>query len=287
VSDALEIPGKEETLRALSDYFTRFCAGTDFLRRLASENRWDEAHAYRVVAEYIRFLAIAKLSGEAVAPSDAVDKAWHLHLVYTHWYWEELCGKILGKPFHHFPANSSESRKKFSKDARRTLELYEGYFGRWPEDIWGKPSRWRALDRLNLLSSLLVTGLGATVFLGARQGRDGNAESGVFMLIGGVVGFLGICYLLSVLVDWAMGRIKTRGCPPGYALSGADFVSYPSFDSGGPAPISAGGGGDCGSGGHGGHHGAHGGHDGGGGHGSCGTSCGSSCGGGCGGGGGD
>jgi len=39
-----------------------------------------------------------------VTPSDTVDQAWHLHLIYTGHYWEELCGKVLGLQLHHEPS---------------------------------------------------------------------------------------------------------------------------------------------------------------------------------------
>ena len=36
--------------------------------------------------------------GRHIGPSDEVDQAWHLHLVYTRSYWGEFCPNVLGKP---------------------------------------------------------------------------------------------------------------------------------------------------------------------------------------------
>ncbi|MEK6230809.1 MAG: hypothetical protein N2A42_03075 [Luteolibacter sp.] len=35
------------------------------------------------MTEYKRFVALAMLAGHPVTPSEEVDQAWHLHLVYT------------------------------------------------------------------------------------------------------------------------------------------------------------------------------------------------------------
>ena len=59
--------------------------------RLASENGWSREYAVRVMQEYRRFAFLAVAAGHPVSPSDAVDQAWHLHLVYTRSYWDEFC----------------------------------------------------------------------------------------------------------------------------------------------------------------------------------------------------
>ena len=74
-----------------------------FTRRLARENDWTLAYAGRVVTEYRRFLYLAARAGHSVTPSDAVDQAWHLHLLYTRHYWGTLCKDVLRHDLHHGP----------------------------------------------------------------------------------------------------------------------------------------------------------------------------------------
>lgn len=50
-------------------------APLSFAARLARENRWDAAHAERVIGEYKRFCYLAMTAGHLVTPSDAVDQA--------------------------------------------------------------------------------------------------------------------------------------------------------------------------------------------------------------------
>lgn len=113
-----------------------------FVRRLARENAWTDAHAERVVAEYRKFLLLAMAAGHPVSPSDAVDQAWHLHLTYSKSYWIRLCGEVLQRPLHHYPTQGGESEQRKYRDAyARTLESYRRMFGSPPpDDLWPDPS---------------------------------------------------------------------------------------------------------------------------------------------------
>ncbi|MEZ6192343.1 MAG: hypothetical protein R3C45_13785 [Phycisphaerales bacterium] len=51
-----------------------------------------------MVNEYRRFCYLAIAAGHTVTPSDEVDQAWHLHLLYTRDYWEDFCPNVLGTP---------------------------------------------------------------------------------------------------------------------------------------------------------------------------------------------
>lgn len=66
-----------------------------FTMRLARENRWNIQYTLRVILEYKKFIFLAAVCNHHVTPSDQVDQAWHLHLLYTRSYWNELCGGIL------------------------------------------------------------------------------------------------------------------------------------------------------------------------------------------------
>src|SRR5919108_922448 len=109
-----------------------------FTQRLARENGWSPDYARRVVAEYRKFLFLAACAGHPVTPSDPVDQAWHLHLVYTESYWNDLCRGILGRPLHHGPTKGGRGEEaKFHDWYARTLESYARFFQRPPPlDVW-------------------------------------------------------------------------------------------------------------------------------------------------------
>ena len=113
-------------------------AQLSFSRRLARDNGWTPEFARRVVGEYKRFVFLAATAGHPVTPSDEVDQAWHLHLVYTHSYWDEFCGEVLGFPLHHGPTKGGKAEgAKFGDWYEKTLESYQRAFGEEaPRDIW-------------------------------------------------------------------------------------------------------------------------------------------------------
>lgn len=133
-----------------------------FAARLANENGWSVLFARRVIDEYKRFLFLAMVAGHEVTPSDEVDQAWHLHLVYTRSYWEELCGKVLEKPLHHGPTVGGRAEAvRYDENYRRTLASYEKWFGEKPSaEIWPRPQiRFSAGDkhvRVNLARNWVV-----------------------------------------------------------------------------------------------------------------------------------
>ena len=109
-----------------------------FAKRLARENGWKEDYAKRVIVEYKRFMFLCATHEEGMTPSDQIDQAWHLHLLYTTNYWDEFCATTLGKEISHNPTEGGqEERDKFVKWYERTLEDYRLTFGkRPPADIW-------------------------------------------------------------------------------------------------------------------------------------------------------
>lgn len=109
-----------------------------FTKRLAKENRWPLTFAVRVTDEYKKFMFLAAVSGLPVSPSPAVDQAWHLHLLYTHSYWDGLCAKVLGQTIHHLPSSGrTEDPAKFASWYADTLESYRRLIGSEPpDDIW-------------------------------------------------------------------------------------------------------------------------------------------------------
>lgn len=112
-------------------------AANPFSLRLAAENRWAPGFTRRAIEEYRRFVFIAVAGGHPVAPSDAVDQVWHLHLLYTRDYWEEFCPKVLGRSLHHGPARGGVREGGTLADwYGRTRASYREFFGAPPADLW-------------------------------------------------------------------------------------------------------------------------------------------------------
>ena len=112
-----------------------------FSHKLAKENGWSVEYAQRVIEEYKRFVFLGVAAGHPVSPADAVDQAWHLHMTYTQSYWGEFCPKVLGRPFHHLPAQGGiEEADKLQDWYGKTIESYSRFFGEAPpSDIWLTP----------------------------------------------------------------------------------------------------------------------------------------------------
>ncbi len=126
-----------------------------FSRRLAKKMDWDHAFALRVIDEYRKFLYLLKTAGHTVTPSKSVDEVWHLHLIYTHSYWEVLCADIFQEPIHHNPGDGSiEDIEKYAAIYERTLDNYSEVFGAPPADIWGK--RNHSINWRNILARLPI-----------------------------------------------------------------------------------------------------------------------------------
>lgn len=113
-----------------------------FSYKLSWQYRWTYIYTLRVIQEYKKLIFLAMVADHIVSPSAPVDRVWHFHLIYTHSYWDELCGKILKKPLHHSPGlGGKEDGIKFEYLYKRTLETYHNYFGTPPDDIWHNPRR--------------------------------------------------------------------------------------------------------------------------------------------------
>ncbi len=109
-----------------------------FAQRLARDSRWSLAYTHQVIDEYKKFLFLAIAADHTVVPPDAVDEAWHLHLTYTHSYWNNLCGQLLKKPMHHWPSRRGSRQQAFFRECyQKTLRSYEAFFGYAPPaSIW-------------------------------------------------------------------------------------------------------------------------------------------------------
>ncbi len=116
-------------------------ASFPFSERLAREHQWSLLYTQRVIEEYKKFLFLAIVADHPVTPSNAVDQAWHLHLTYTHSYWNDLCAQILSRPLHHHPTQGGQQQRELFWDCySKTLNSYESFLGYCaPADIWPTP----------------------------------------------------------------------------------------------------------------------------------------------------
>ena len=207
---------------------------------------WDQLEtdefAGRVSKEYRRFLYLAARARHPVTPSDTVDQAWHLHLIYTRHYWEELCGKILGLQLHHEPsAGGAVDSSKFERQYKQTIESYRAAFGETPPaDIWPvcKPAKLGTRGKKLLVAG--ATGVGTAIALGAAS---------IPLLI--VVAIVGIIDYSHVATAAPNPGMRGSGC--GAAGSGGHAAAAgncgASGGTGGGADAGSGDGGGCGGGG--------------------------------------
>jgi hypothetical protein len=212
-----------------------------FSARLARENGWSPGFARRVLDEYKRFVWLAIRAGHPVTPSEEVDEAWHLHMIYTRSYWEEMCGKILRMPLHHGPtAGGAAEEAKFTDWYGRTLASYRHHFGAEPPaDIWPPAEKRfaaRGIRKVDPASHWIVPKrLGGYAILG-----------GALPLLAGCSGLLALsdgssatCFILMFAFLVAVVLIARRG--------GGGRGCSSSSCGGGGGGIDSGSGGGCGS----------------------------------------
>ena len=137
---------KEDKLWNRLKYFEVGDPSADFnyIDRLARENNWTVEFSVRVFEEYKKFIFLICISNHPLTPSDQVDQAWHLHLLYTESYWDEMCKDLLGVNIHHGPTKGgNEEKVKYNNWYEKTKELYYQVFDQKPPaDIW-PPSKVR------------------------------------------------------------------------------------------------------------------------------------------------
>ena len=109
-----------------------------FSDRLARENGWKIQYTLRAVEEYKKFIFLLCIAQHPLTPSDEVDQVWHLHLLYTHSYWIDLCQNTLNKQIHHGPTKGGgQERSKFTDWYNETKLFYKKTFQTDPPvDIW-------------------------------------------------------------------------------------------------------------------------------------------------------
>jgi hypothetical protein len=132
------LPQNDPLWQRLQDYqFDDTNSSLTFSTRLTRENGWTKEYTDRVLTEYQKFIYLALKSGHPVTPSEDIDQAWHLHIVYTRQY-NEFCEKILQQRLEHGPTKGGKEEKdKFEEWYEKTLASYERLFAiDAPPDIW-------------------------------------------------------------------------------------------------------------------------------------------------------
>jgi hypothetical protein len=122
-----------------------------FVKRLASESSWSIRFAEKALHEYKRFIYLLCVSSHPVTPSAQVDQVWHLHLLYTHDYWDDFAPKLNKRPHHCPTEGGSFENQKFKDYYQKTLDSYVYFFKEKPPlEFWPVPSiRFQSLEYLN------------------------------------------------------------------------------------------------------------------------------------------
>jgi len=122
----------------LDDRSSRF----SFTHKLVQEQKWKLSFAIRASHEYKRFIFLCSIADKSMCPSMCIDTVWHLHLLYTHSYWIDMCQNTLGKMIHHNPSKGgNEEEQKHQNMYIETLNFYQHVFNQTPPpDIWPMPS---------------------------------------------------------------------------------------------------------------------------------------------------
>ena len=118
--------------------------------RISRIHKVPEDFAAGVIREAKRMLYLCIVSGEAVAPSDRVDWAWHEMIMFTRFYKDY--GVFIGGFIHHDPNPPPEEDdeeetweeiqaslgkpRKGSDTYNKTKENYETFFGEKPDPLF-------------------------------------------------------------------------------------------------------------------------------------------------------
>ena len=138
--------------------FTPPGAAISFVDKLIAETGWTRYYADAATIEYRRFLLLAAVVKHPVSPSPAVDHVWHVHLLYTRNYWDDLCPNVLGFAFHHEPATGAVDNRQSLQDAyARTLDSYQAIFGHAPPaELWPAQPLFAPLVQVDPLQAIVL-----------------------------------------------------------------------------------------------------------------------------------
>lgn len=129
-----------------------------FFNKLKDEYNWKSEQANNAILEYQKFLLIVKKYGANQTPSKLVDKVWHIHLLFTKDYWENLCPNYLGFNLHHIPSETdSESKVKDLENYKNTMEHYKLLFGEKNKiAIPDNTRKYKLINSNSILTTLII-----------------------------------------------------------------------------------------------------------------------------------
>jgi hypothetical protein len=86
-----------------ADLYKRICefdldesgATFPFSHKLARAYQWKRVYTLRAIQEYKKFMFLGMVCDHIVSPPVPIGLVWHLHLIYTHSYWDKFCGEVL------------------------------------------------------------------------------------------------------------------------------------------------------------------------------------------------
>lgn len=193
-----------------------------FALRLATENKWSFSFTDAAIMEYKKFMFLAAISEEMIAPSAIVDIVWHLHLIYSDAY-QSFC-KLLGKEIKHIPSRRQvEEQARFQAAKLLTQKIYGPVFGTMPEAIWKYESMYDSLnlshashspEKINIVTLVLFPVLVAGMYFLLRPVYRG-IDSTYFLPAYFVLGFI-ILLVLRQYNQQFFKRLINRAAPSGF-----------------------------------------------------------------------
>jgi hypothetical protein len=122
---------------------TELFGGTDactkaFADKISRKHACSKRYALKAVEEYKKFLYLAVISDFHVTPSQAIDKVWHEHILFTKGY-RTFCDEVIAYNLHHHPelVPIEEQTEIYHAQYISTIELYIQEFGILPpKSIW-------------------------------------------------------------------------------------------------------------------------------------------------------
>jgi hypothetical protein len=117
--------------------------GTDastkaFADKISRKHACSKRYALKAVNEYKKFIYLAVISDFHVTPSQAIDKVWHEHILFTQAY-RTFCDEIIEYNLNHHPEllPLEEQTARYHAQYLDTLNLYVQEFGILPTDnVW-------------------------------------------------------------------------------------------------------------------------------------------------------
>jgi hypothetical protein len=125
------------------DRITEMFGGTDastkaFADKISRKHQCSMSYAIKAVNEYKKFLYLAVVSDFHVTPSQAIDKVWHEHILFTQAY-GIFCKEIIEYDLNHYPEllPVEEQTERYHAQYLSTIELYIKEFGKLPPaNVW-------------------------------------------------------------------------------------------------------------------------------------------------------